>query len=171
MNIEEHATQGQKSIATKGSNWDGLDLILYDIIHTEVMYNNGTLTSACEKASKQLNKTVGACMNRYSSHIKNIILNEELVSKIEGNRGRGHLKVIECKKNDLSLERPAFIDELYFNAVVQEISNISEYIKKLEGIISPLLHSENDLFKSKLMKLESELEQYKSKYKSLLKKI
>lgn len=107
MNIEEHSTQEQKSIATKGSNWDGLDLILYDIIHTEVMCNNGTLTSACEKASKQLNKTVGACMNRYSSHIKNIIRNEELVSKIEGNRGRGNLKVIESKKNDLSLERPA----------------------------------------------------------------
>lgn len=141
LNIEEQSTHQQKYNATKGSSWDGLDLILYDIIHQEVMFNNGTLTSACEIASKKIGKTVKACMFRYSNHIKKTIINKDLISKIESNRTRKKVSFT----NDYDAQdhgvRSVTSHELYFNAVVQMINDIRTDISKKDKEVLNALKS------------------------------
>lgn len=141
LNIEEQSTHQQKSNATKGSSWDGLDLILYDIIHQEVMFNNGTLTSACEIASKKIGKTVKACMFRYSNHIKKTIINKDLISKIESNRTRKKVSFT----NDYDAQdhgvRSVTSHELYFNAIVQMINDIRTDISKKDKEVLNALKS------------------------------
>lgn len=169
LDIEEMSNQMQRANATRGSSWDGLDVVLLDIINTEVLLNNGTLTSACMIASKKLGKTIGACKTRYSSHIKKLINNDKLIKKIEQNRK--HLKVVDSsnRRHGQSEVRESFLDELYVNEIIKNIHDIKQYIDKItnEQINSLIaenqkLKSENVLLRKKYNKLNADHKQFKA---------
>ncbi|MFL1672516.1 hypothetical protein [Paenibacillus dendritiformis] len=137
LNIEEQANQEQKSSATKGSGWEGKDIILYDLIVT-TMNSGGTFTDACKIASVKLSKSVNACKTRYSRHLKHIIQNEDLKNKIR------HPEENRKPKNNS-------IDE----------------INLLKKLIDDLRNDSNDLLKKRLEFLEFEVEQLKQERKRL----
>lgn len=186
LNIEQSSTKEQKYKATKGSDWDQKELILYDIIVTEIG-KGGTLTSACEKAAIKLNKTVGACKNRYSTHIKQKIQNQDLIRRIENNK-HGALKLVESANvEDLLPEtewcRTPRPEELYFNAVVCMMEDIEKHIKSQDNEINrnkdseiERLSSENTRLKNKVKrinidkkKIEDELHQVRGLVASAIK--
>lgn len=110
LNIEEEADQQQKIRATRGSKWDGKDLILYDMIIVGVSEGK-TLSKICEEASLKLNESPNSCRNRYTSTIKKRIQNEELIRKIESNkRGFGKKRAVLDEDFDLEALSKDFSD-------------------------------------------------------------
>lgn len=141
LDVEDQATPEQKRKATRGSSWDGKDLILYDIIITTVN-NGGTLTDACKIASGKLNKTVAACMNRYSSHIKKMIQNEDLKSRIQ----RGRSGQIQNTTNDtLTLEYIKQYIDSNTEMFKQRLQSLEEECDKKDNRIKRLISDKRKL--------------------------
>jgi len=171
LNIEEQATQQQKSKATRGSRWDGKDLILYDRIVVGI--NEGkTLSQICEEVAPTINETSTACRNRYTQKIKTMISNKELVTKIESNRG-SHLRVVETKieKNDTpadarGIEIPTWA-ETYLNHVVQMNIETNELIKKANDDLKELTESKISNLEELLQQKTEELKLVKSRNRKL----
>ena len=180
LNIEEQATQEQKSKAVKGSKWDDKDLILYDRI--VVGFPKGkTLTQICKEASEEFGGSVTSWINRYSSKIKPIITNYELIENIARNKGKrkrskNHLHVVKEPDiidvqqdefpEDLGVKIPTWA-EVYLNHVVQMNIETNEMVKKAYDDLKEFTGDKITQLEDVLQERDKEIKLLKTRNKKL----
>jgi hypothetical protein len=88
LNVEETASKEHRSNAVTYTNsWTTEEeLILLDSIYN-VVGNGGKLKDAAELASNKINRSVGSCQTRYTSKLKLIISDKNILSTIKNNKG------------------------------------------------------------------------------------
>lgn len=159
LNVEEASTKEQKTIATNHlATWTHKEeLILLDCYYTTVL-NGGSLNEASRLASERINHTPAACMNRYSTHIKEIITNDKFFEVVAGNR--------KNRKRNLSIVLPENKQTENKDANLNEFMN---QISKLSSYVDNLSEENNKLLQDKIDVLENENNNLKSRCKKLIK--
>ncbi|MCI1763626.1 hypothetical protein [Heyndrickxia oleronia] len=169
LNIEESATQQQRSQATRGSSWDGIDLKLYDIIISTIN-DGGTITDGCKIAAKKLNKSVAACQSRFHNYIKKQVNTHDLQNRSKKNRKNGHLKLVvnnEALPETDDITIPTW-QELVLNEVIQKIINIQERVDNSNSEIFTLLREKATSLQTENERLRKQVKRLSNEKKVLL---